>query len=92
MALNWGSHPANTPTIASLSPNPMTASVSAQTLTINSSNFLTGTVSFTAPIPPGGSAYWGLEEALQSGQLLSGAGGAPITRWDRTGCGTWRCH
>jgi hypothetical protein len=44
-----------------------------------SSNLLTGTVNFTAPIKPGGSAYWGLEEALQAGQLLSGAGGAPIT-------------
>jgi pseudomonalisin len=42
MALNWGSHPANTPSIGSLSLNPMTASVSAQTLTINGSNFLTG--------------------------------------------------
>jgi hypothetical protein len=49
------------------------------TFTNISSNDLTGTVSFTSPVPPGGSAYWGLEEALQAGQLLSGAGGAPIT-------------
>jgi hypothetical protein len=44
-----------------------------------SANELTGTVNFTTPIKPGGSTYWGLEEALQAGQLLSGAGGAPIT-------------
>lgn len=49
------------------------------TFTNISSNFQTGTVNFTSPVPPGGSAYWGLEEALQPGQLLSGAGGAPIT-------------
>jgi hypothetical protein len=49
------------------------------TFTNLSPNLLTGTVQFTSPIPPGGSAYWGLEEALQAGQLLSGAGGAPIT-------------
>jgi hypothetical protein len=44
-----------------------------------SSSLRIGTVSFTSPIKPGGSAYWGLEEALQPGQLLSGAAGAPIT-------------
>ncbi len=49
------------------------------TFTNVSLNQLTGTVQFTSPIAPGGSAYWGLEEALQAGQLLSGAGGAPIT-------------
>jgi hypothetical protein len=49
------------------------------TFTNISSNTLTGTVVFTSPIPAGGSAYWGLEEALQAGQLLSGTGGAPIT-------------
>ena len=52
---------------------------SLNTFTNISPNFRTGTVKFTSPVPPGGSAYWGLEEALQSGQLLSGAGGAPIT-------------
>jgi hypothetical protein len=49
------------------------------TFTNVSPNQLTGTVQFTSPIAPGGSTYWGLEEALQAGQLLSGAGGAPIT-------------
>jgi hypothetical protein len=49
------------------------------TFTNISTNSLTGTVNFTSPVPPGGSAYWGLEEALKPGQLLSGAGGAPIT-------------
>ncbi len=45
-----------------------------------SSNHRIGTVAFFAsPIKPGGSAYWGLEEALKPGQLLSGAAGAPIT-------------
>jgi hypothetical protein len=44
-----------------------------------SSNFRTGSVNFTSAIAAGGSTYWGLEEALQAGQLLSGAGGAPIT-------------
>ena len=49
------------------------------TFTNVSPNQLTGTVQFTSPIRPGSSAYWGLEEALQAGQLLSGVGGAPIT-------------
>jgi subtilase family serine protease len=42
MALNWGSHPANSPSISSLSPSPMTGSSSAQTLTINGSHFVSG--------------------------------------------------
>jgi subtilase family serine protease len=42
MALNWGAHPAAAPSITSLNPNPMTASASAQTLTINGSNFAAG--------------------------------------------------
>ena len=44
MALNWGARaPAVAgPSITSLTPNPMTASASAQTLTINSANFAAG--------------------------------------------------
>ena len=42
MAFNWGSRPPAAPAISSLSPNPMTASASAQTLTINGSNFTAG--------------------------------------------------
>jgi subtilase family serine protease len=42
MALNWGSHPPTLPSISSLSPNPMTASASTQTLTITGSNFAAG--------------------------------------------------
>jgi hypothetical protein len=44
-----------------------------------SANVQTGVVRFTTPIPPGGSAYWALEEALTPGQLLSGSAGHPIT-------------
>jgi subtilase family serine protease len=42
MALNWGSRPANSPAISSLSPIPMSASASAQQLTISGSNFAPG--------------------------------------------------
>lgn len=40
MASNWGARPAVGPAIASLSPNPMTASSAIQTLTITGSGFL----------------------------------------------------
>ena len=78
---NWPSAPAVTPANC---PGPQGFGPTGyegpnNTFTNISPNSLTGTVSFTSPIPPGGSTYWGLEEALQSGQLLSGAGGAPIT-------------
>jgi hypothetical protein len=47
-----------------------------------SSNQMTGTLNFTKPIASGRSAeataYFALEEALASGQLLGGAGGHPI--------------
>jgi hypothetical protein len=43
-----------------------------------SSNTQTGTVTFTQPVPPSGASYWGLEEALSSGQLQSGKAGQPI--------------
>ena len=43
LAYNWGARPASTgPTIGSLTPNPMTASTAAQTLTITGSGFLSG--------------------------------------------------
>lgn len=80
-APNWPSAPAVTPANC---PGPQGFGPTGYegpntTFTNISPNFLTGTVNFTSPVPPGGSAYWGLEEALQPGQLLSGAGGAPIT-------------
>jgi hypothetical protein len=40
-----------------------------------SSNTLTGTVNFSPALQPGKSAYFGLEEALQNGQLRSSANG-----------------
>ncbi|HEX8976221.1 MAG TPA: hypothetical protein VF781_06890 [Solirubrobacteraceae bacterium] len=78
---NWPSAPAVTP---SNCPGPQGFGSTGyegpnNTFSNISANFRTGTVNFTSPIKPGGSAYWGLEEALQPGQLLSGAGGAPIT-------------
>ncbi|MGD0778651.1 MAG: protease pro-enzyme activation domain-containing protein [Candidatus Solibacter sp.] len=42
MALNWGARPPAGPIVSSLSPNPMTGSATAQTLTINGSGFLAG--------------------------------------------------
>ena len=42
MALNWGARPPSGPIVSSLSPNPMTGSATAQTLTINGSGFLAG--------------------------------------------------
>jgi subtilase family serine protease len=42
MALNWGARPATAPSISALNPDPMTASSTAQTLTITGSNFAAG--------------------------------------------------
>ena len=43
LALNWGAGVAAGPVISSLSPNPMTGSAAAQTLTIAGSGFVSGT-------------------------------------------------
>src|SRR5438105_1892581 len=42
MALNWVSHPPTAPSVASVSPNPMIGSASAQTPTIAPANFAAG--------------------------------------------------
>lgn len=66
-----------------------------------SSNDATGTVNFTPALAPGGSAYFGLEEALQAGQLRSSQSGpiaGPITvthhivGFDLTCVGTLACN
>lgn len=65
-----------------------------------SSNQATGTVNFSPALAPGGSAYFGLEEALQPGQLRSSQSGpiaGPITvanhivSFDLTCVGTTDC-
>jgi hypothetical protein len=66
-----------------------------------SSNEMTGTVDFSPALQPGGSAYFGLEEALQAGQLRSSQTGpiaGPITvthhivGFDLTCVGTVDCN
>ena len=42
MAFNWGARPVSGPTVGSVSPNPMTGSSGAQTLTITGTGFLSG--------------------------------------------------
>jgi len=42
MAFNWGARPVSGPTVGSVSPNPMTGSNGAQTLTITGTGFLSG--------------------------------------------------
>jgi hypothetical protein len=63
-------------------------------------NNQTGTVNFSPALPPGGSAYFGLEEALQPGQLRSSQSGpiaGPVTvshgvvTFDLTCVGTAAC-
>jgi len=66
LALNWGSNGTPAPAIGALSPNPMTASTSGQTLTITGSSFQSG-----ATVKVGAATFSGAQVTFVSSAQLT---------------------